>query len=236
MTCHCGGAGLTIHAHKHESFVNEGCNEQKHMGIWPTDLVPEPVDGQIRGISSSSPGACLPITRLSPQGVTLTTVRSTSSQSKPKRGVLVPPIRNKAMLLPLPLGLFNHLSIEHHLKLEALHSGSGEQTFMGTMAEILFVSCFMAEDGFGNEHEKVIVTAQDHLFRAHQRGVEKGAWSFDDAAYAAFGRLLTLHDEQLRHAPAYAVFKANERMLQSIRTENQALRRAMAEMLEAETV
>jgi len=161
-------------------------------------------------------------------------VRSTSSQSKSKRGAIVPPVRNKAMLLPLPQGLFNHLSMEHHLKLEALHQGRGEPAFMGTMAEILFVCCFMAEDGYGAGHNDVIVTAQDHLVRAHQHGSNNSVWAFDDIAYAAFCRLLTLHDEQLRQAPAYAVFKANERMLQSIRTENHALSRAKAEMLEAE--
>jgi hypothetical protein len=138
------------------------------------------------------------------------------------------------MLLPLPQGLFNHLSMEHHVKLEALHRGHGEAAFMGTMAEILFVSCFMAEDGYGEGHSAVIVKAQDHLVRAHQHGSHKGVWAFDATAYAAFGELLTLHDEQLRQAPAYAVFKANERMLQSIRTENQALSRAKADMLIAE--
>jgi hypothetical protein len=161
-------------------------------------------------------------------------VRSTSSQSKSKRGAILPPVRNKAMLLPLPHGLFNHLSMEHHLKLEALHRGRGEAAFMGTMAEILFVSCFMAEDGYGEGHNAVIVTAQDHLVRAHQHGSNKDVWAFDATAYAAFCELLTLHDEQLRQAPAYAVFKANERMLQSIRTENHALSRAKAEMLVAE--
>ncbi|CAB3792862.1 hypothetical protein [Pararobbsia alpina] len=138
------------------------------------------------------------------------------------------------MLLPLPLGLFNHLSMEHHLKLEALYRGRGEAVFMGTMAEILFVSCFMAEDGYGDGNEALIVTAQDHLVRAHQHGSNTGVWAFDGTAYAAFCKLLTLHDEQLRQAPAYAVFKANERMLQSIRTENQALSRAKAAMLVAE--
>ncbi|MEJ0002720.1 MAG: hypothetical protein WDN30_02665 [Pararobbsia sp.] len=137
------------------------------------------------------------------------------------------------MLLPLPLGLFNHLSVEQHLKLEALHGGRGEPAFMGTMAEILFVACFMAEDGFGSGYDDVIIAAQNHLFSAHQRGVDTGVWSFDRVAYAAFCELLTLHDEQLRQAPAYAVFKANQRMLQSIQTENQALRRAQVEMLEA---
>jgi hypothetical protein len=162
-------------------------------------------------------------------------VRSTtSSQSKPKRSAIVPPIRSKAMLLPLPQGLFNHLSVEQHLKLEALYRGRGEPAFMGTMAEILFVACFMAEDGFGSGHDDVILGAQNHLFSAHQRGLDQGVWSFDAAAYASFCKLLTLHADQLRQAPAYAVFKANERMLQSIRTENQALRRAQVEMLEAE--
>jgi hypothetical protein len=161
-------------------------------------------------------------------------VRSTSSQSKSKRSATVPPVRSKAMLLPLPPGLFNHLSIEHHLKLEALYRGNGEAAFMGTMAEILFVCCFMAEDGYGEGHSAVIVTAQDHLVRAHQRGSSEAVWAFDSTAYAAFCELLTLHDEQLRQAPAYAVFKANERMLQSIRTENHSLTRAKAEMLVAE--
>ena len=162
------------------------------------------------------------------------TARTHSSQTKSKRGTPVPPIRSKAMLLPLPQGLFNHLSIEQHLKLEALHRGAGDGSYMGTMAEILFVCCFIAEDGYGEGHDADILAAQDHLFRAHAQGSETGVWAFDDTAYSAFCKLLTLHDEQLRQAPAHVVFKANERMLQSIRTENRALSRAKAEMLEAE--
>ena len=64
---------------------------------------------------------------------------TTPSQTKSKRVALVPPVRSKAMLLPLPQGLFDHLSIEQHLKLEALHRGAGDASYMGTMAEILFV-------------------------------------------------------------------------------------------------
>ncbi|HTJ95213.1 MAG TPA: hypothetical protein VL424_19130, partial [Pararobbsia sp.] len=82
--------------------------------------------------------------------------------------------------------------------------------------------------------EADIVTAQEHLFRAHAHGCATGKWGFDKPAYEAFGKLLTLHDSQLRQAPSYVVFKANERMLQSIRTENQALSRAKAQMLEVE--
>lgn len=138
------------------------------------------------------------------------------------------------MLLPLPQGLFDHLSIEQHLKLEALHRGAGDSSYMGTMAEILFVCCFMAEDGHGTGHDATIIAAQEQLFRAHGNGSSTGVWAFDDAAYQAFCKLLTLHDSQLRQAPSYVVFRANERMLQSIRTENQALTRAKAQMLEAE--
>ena len=138
------------------------------------------------------------------------------------------------MLLPLPQGLFDHLSIEQHLKLEALHCGAGDSTYMATMAEILFVCCFMAEDGYGEGHNDVILKAQENLFRSHAHGTATGVWSFDTSAYEAFCKLLTLHDNQLRQAPSYAVFKANERMLQSIRTENQALRRAQNQMLLAE--
>ena len=162
------------------------------------------------------------------------TARTPTSQTKSKRVTFVPPVRSKAMLLPLPQGLFDHLSIEQHLKLEALHRGAGEAAYMGTMAEILFVCCFMAEDGYGEGHDKDIIAAQEHLFRAHAHGSSTGKWLFDDEAYTAFCKLLTLHDSQLRQAPSYAVFKANERMLQSIRTENQSLSRAKAQMLEAE--
>lgn len=162
------------------------------------------------------------------------TARTSTSQTKSKRVTFVPPVRSKAMLLPLPQGLFDHLSIEQHLKLEALYRGAGDAAYMGTMAEILFVCCFMAEDGYGEGHDKDIIAAQEHLFRTHAQGSATGTWSFDDEAYAAFCKLLTLHDNQLRQAPSYAVFKANERMLQSIRTENQSLSRAKAQMLEAE--
>ena len=159
------------------------------------------------------------------------TARTPSSQTKTKRGTVVPPVRSKAMLLPLPQGLFNHLSIEHHLKLEALRGGWGEAAFMGTMAEVLFVCCFIAEDGYGEGCEAVILSAQEHLFRSHAQGSAGKGWAFDDVAYGAFSQLLTLHDSQLRQAPSHIVFKANERMLQSIRSENQALKRAEAQML-----
>ncbi|RKP55863.1 hypothetical protein [Pararobbsia silviterrae] len=162
------------------------------------------------------------------------TARTTSSQTKAKRAALVPPVRSKAMLLPLPQGLFDHLSIEQHIKLEALRRGAGEARYMGTMAEILYVCCYIAEDGYGAGNDATILSAQEHLFRTHAHGSATGVWAFDGPAYDAFCKLLTLHDGQLRQAPSYIVFKANERMLQSIRSENQALKRAQARMLEEE--
>lgn len=62
------------------------------------------------------------------------------------------------------------------------------------------LSMMLAEQGYGAEHEAVIIRAQEALTRMYARGTEKNIWRFDGKGMQDVTDMLHLHDLQCEHA------------------------------------
>lgn len=62
------------------------------------------------------------------------------------------------------------------------------------------LSLMLAEQGYGAEHEAVIIRAQESLTRMYARGTEKNIWRLDGKGMQDITDMLHLHDLQCEHA------------------------------------
>jgi len=62
------------------------------------------------------------------------------------------------------------------------------------------LSLMLAEQGYGQEHEPVIIRAQEALTRMYIRGTEKNIWRLDGQGIQDITDMLHLHDRQCEHA------------------------------------
>ena len=116
------------------------------------------------------------------------------------------PIVNK--LLPLPDHKVRQAMISYHMTLTALREKRGDFGHFATIAKVIVCSSHLFDAGFGEARVEGLTEAHDALERNVRTSAETGVWGIDETTVALFDDLLTLHETQLRAAPAYAVFQA----------------------------
>lgn len=122
-------------------------------------------------------------------------------------------VRGKADLLPLPRVEVDRIGLEYHLALEVIRAGAGDARMLKILTDVLIVVHFLREQGFGGgqENSAVFSAAQDVLNACDGHAVRAGVWKLTGASAAVVGRLLCLHDRQLRLSPRAAVVEAVRR-------------------------
>lgn len=118
----------------------------------------------------------------------------------------------KAMLLPLPRQVADDLALRVHLSLDALRRGVGGMTDAQTLTQIMLLTGFLAESGFGTVTRDELGAADRAVAAVFEIGRLTGKWYLDDAGFARFATIATNYDRQLHSAPLWAVTEASDRL------------------------
>jgi hypothetical protein len=118
----------------------------------------------------------------------------------------------KAMLLPIARQIADDLALRVHLSLDALRRGTGGMTDAQTLTQIMLLTGFLAESGFGSVTGEQLATAERAVSAVFDIGRETGEWKLDEAGFALFATITTNYDQQLHRAPLWAITDASERL------------------------
>ncbi|MBN3761323.1 hypothetical protein [Burkholderia sp. Ac-20365] len=120
--------------------------------------------------------------------------------------------RSKVELLPVARDLRDEWALRDHLTLAAIRMGHGTPILLGRIAQLLMVSNFLADAGYGRDALPTLIDAQESIGRIQSRGENEGYWSpTKPAEWEPLARLLTLYDNQLARAPMHKVIRAMQR-------------------------
>jgi hypothetical protein len=118
----------------------------------------------------------------------------------------------KAMLLPMPRQVADDLALRVHVSLDALRRGVGGITDAQTLTQIMLLTGFLAEAGFGTATGDELGTADRAVAAVFDIGRLTGEWQLDEAGFALFAKIATDYDRQLHSAPLWVVTDASERL------------------------
>lgn len=119
---------------------------------------------------------------------------------------------SKAMLLPIARQTADDLALRVHLALDALRRGTGSMTDAQTLTQIMLLTGFLAESGFGSATSEQLGAAERAVSNVFDIGRETGKWSLSEGAFAIFSSIVTNYDQQLHSAPLWAITDASERL------------------------
>ncbi len=118
----------------------------------------------------------------------------------------------KVMLLPIARQIADDLALRVHLALDVLRRGAGGVTDAQTLTQIMLLTGFLAESGFGSATSEQLVAAERTVSAVFDIGRETGEWKLDEAGFALFATIATNYDRQLHSAPLWAITDASERL------------------------
>jgi hypothetical protein len=118
----------------------------------------------------------------------------------------------KAMLLPLARQTADDLALRVHLALDALRRGDGGIGDAQTLTQVMILTGFLAESGFGAATGEQLGDAERAIAKAFDIGRDTGRWALDDSGFELFAQIVTNYDQQLHRAPLWAVTEASERL------------------------
>ncbi len=116
------------------------------------------------------------------------------------------------MLLPIARPIADDLALRVHLALDALRRHAGSLSDAQTLTQIMLLSGFLADCGFGSATREQLGFAERALAEVFENGRETGLWKLDGDGFALFAALATNYDEQLHRAPLWAITDASERL------------------------
>ncbi|WP_233836964.1 hypothetical protein [Paraburkholderia sp. ZP32-5] len=118
----------------------------------------------------------------------------------------------KAMLLPIARQIADDLALRVHLSLDALRRGVGSKTDAQALTQIMLLTSYLAEAGFGSMSHEEFRAADRAAASVFDTSRGRNAWKLNDAEFALFASIATNYDRQLRHAPLWAITEASERL------------------------
>jgi hypothetical protein len=119
---------------------------------------------------------------------------------------------DKAMLLPIARKIADDLALRVHLALDALRRGAGSTSDAQTLTQIMLLTGFLAESGFGSMSGEQLGAAERMVSEVFDRGRETGKWRLDSAGFTLFADIATNYDRQLHSVPLWAITDASERL------------------------
>jgi hypothetical protein len=119
---------------------------------------------------------------------------------------------DKAMLLPIARKIADDLALRAHLALDALCRGAGSTSDAQTLTQIMLLTGFLAESGFGTMTDEQLGLAERMVSAVFDIGRETGEWRLDGASFVLFAEIATNYDRQLHSAPLWAITDASERL------------------------
>lgn len=119
---------------------------------------------------------------------------------------------DKAMLLPIARKIADDLALRVHLALDALRRGAGGTSDAQTLTQVMLLTGFLAESGFGSMNSAQLGAAERAVSAVFDIGRETGEWKLDSTGFALFSETATNYDRQLHSAPLWAITDASERL------------------------
>ena len=119
---------------------------------------------------------------------------------------------DKAMLLPIARQVADDLALRVHLALDALRRGDGGMGDAQTLTQVMLLTGFLAEAGFGSATSEQLGAAERVIAKAFDIGRDTGRWALDEDEFVLFAQIATNYDQQLHRAPLWAITEASERL------------------------
>ncbi|MBW0451293.1 hypothetical protein EN871_31945 [bacterium M00.F.Ca.ET.228.01.1.1] len=118
----------------------------------------------------------------------------------------------KAMLLPIARQVADDLALRVHLALDTLRRSRGGVDEAQTLTQVLLLTGFLAESGFGSATREQLAAADREIAKVFDIGRDTGIWALDEGGFALFAHIATNYDQQLHRAPLWAITEASERL------------------------
>ncbi|MEX3639626.1 hypothetical protein [Paraburkholderia sp. BR14320] len=118
----------------------------------------------------------------------------------------------KAMLLPIARQIADDLALRVHLSLDALRRGVGTKSDAQTLTQIMLLTSYLADAGFGSMSHEELHAADRASAMVFDAGRERDEWKLDEAGFELFASIATRYDRQLHRAPLWAITEASERL------------------------
>jgi hypothetical protein len=119
---------------------------------------------------------------------------------------------SKMLLLPMPRSEADTLSLHAHCALQALRDGTGWMAGTQSLAEILILTAYVAEAGYGQISREAWLQSEIALNAGFAQGQATGAWKLDHASCEQLASVVCVHDAQLHNAPLGVLAAASERL------------------------
>ncbi len=119
---------------------------------------------------------------------------------------------SKLSLTPIPKREADLLSLHAHCALQALIVGRGWLGGVQSLTEILILTSFVAEAGYGQILRETWLDSESALNAAFVKGRDTGVWQIDPDGAGHVGAVLAMHDAQLYSAPLGVLAAASERL------------------------
>lgn len=123
------------------------------------------------------------------------------------------------MLLPLTAAIARKKSLEYHLALASLQSGSGTTDATAKVFQTIYIAYFIHEATVGRQDLDQFRVAEAAVVECAVAGKKTGAFEIPASGRAAVEHILLVHDHQLANVPAHIVASAHVRLAQFIATE-----------------
>ena len=119
---------------------------------------------------------------------------------------------SKMQLLPMPRSEADTLSLHAHCALQALRDGTGWMAGTQSLAEVLILTAYVAEAGYGQITREAWLESESAINAAFAQGHATGVWKLDEESCEQLARVVCVHDAQLHNAPLGALGAASERL------------------------
>lgn len=119
---------------------------------------------------------------------------------------------SKEMLLPLPLSAARTVALSNHLTFAACRAGAGSAYLVNGLIELVYVTYFVQDAGYGETEVIIYGRAEAALERCLQRAQTERVWTIGAAELPLFEAVLQEADRQLAVAPRYVHYEARERL------------------------
>jgi hypothetical protein len=123
-------------------------------------------------------------------------------RSYPGTARVVQSRRSKTLLLPLPRAKADELGLRNHVALASMREGKGSVHAAQALLDVVMVSGFLAEAGYGLLDPAQAHSAEKAARDAIDRGKETDRWFLEPAEFEELVRIVTLYDGQLRDTDA----------------------------------
>jgi hypothetical protein len=126
----------------------------------------------------------------------------------------------KGMLLPIPVSVARHKSIEHHMAYHMLATGRGNTSIIAQLFSAIYCAYFVDCATQGWSDLEMFRLAEATLHECAVRGKTGGRFEGAPEGMIAIQQVLVLRDQQLLSVPAYTIADAQTRLARFLASDD----------------